>query len=230
MASMDDFFRRLQCSLHPQLRHYCFDSLRDTGHLNQQLDYWNLPDGFRRECERVFLPTGLTGLFALQDKCVFSFDTLSTPCREAVLLRNIFVLRQHRGQHVCTDALVQIVKVAEATSTCILAIVHPFEIDTTEAGVKAVAEVLCGTKEGMAYVGDVRLQNAMNSRLKKAGFRNVDMRDFMSDYGGSSIPLANQWVFVPQSVDPAFLRGIADRFVNENGYVEQSSGISTQCC
>lgn len=227
MTSMDNVFRRLHCSLHPQLRHFCFDVLRKAGRLEQQLDYWNLPDGFRRECERKFLPTGVTGFFALKDKCVFSFDTLSTPCREAVLLRNIFVLKQHRGQHVCTDALEQIVGVAEATSTCVLAVVHPFEIDTSEAGVKAVAEVLCGMREGMAYVGDHSLQAAMNGRLKKAGFRNCDMRDSMSHYGASSIPLANQWICVPRSADQVFLRGIADRFVNENGYVVQASGIST---
>lgn len=227
MASMDDFFRRLQCSLHQQLRHYSFDSLRDAGTLSQQLDYWNLPDGFRRECERVFRPTGVTGFFSVKGTCVFSFDPLSPPCREAVILRNIFVLREHRGQHLCTEALDLIVKVAETTSTCILAIVHPFEIETTEAGVKAVAEVLCGAKEGMAYVNTPSLQAAMNSRMSKAGFRNIDMRDFMSDYGSSSIPLANQWLFVPVGVDQAFLRGISERFVNESDCVIQGSGIST---
>jgi hypothetical protein len=227
MASKDDFFRRLECSLHQQLRHYSFDCLRESGNLSQQLDYWNLPDGFRRECERMFCPTGVTGFFSMRGTCVFSFDTLSTPCREAVILRNIFVLREHRGQHLCTEALAQIVKVAEASSTCILAIVHPFEIHTDQAGELGIVEVLRGTNEGLTYQNHPDLQNAMNSRMMKAGFRNIDMRDFMATEGSDSIPLANQWIFVPQSVDQAFLRGISDRFVNESDCVIQGSGIFT---
>ena len=66
----------------------------------------------------------------------------------------------------------------------------------------------------------------MNKRLRKAGFRNCDLRDSMSEHGSKSVPLANQWIFVPRSVDTLFLAGLADRFVNETGYEHESTGLA----
>jgi hypothetical protein len=66
----------------------------------------------------------------------------------------------------------------------------------------------------------------MNKRLRKAGFRNCDLRDSMSEHGGKTIPLTNQWIFVPRSVDTLFLASITDRFVSESVYANESTGIA----
>ncbi|NDE17086.1 hypothetical protein EBZ80_19370 [bacterium] len=212
MDSFDDFLHRMRCSLHPQLRHYSYESLKDPDEYTHHLRYWNLPESFRKECGNVFQTTGTVGYFSWKSKCVFSFDCLTPPSPHAALLRNIFVPKEHRGQHCCTATLAEIVRVAESSATCIVAVVHPFEIYTAKEGIAAAIDALHRSSHEVAYVSNEMAQQAMNARLKKAGFRNCDLRDSMMDI---TIPLTNQWIFVPSNVDKPFLAGISDRFVNE---------------
>jgi hypothetical protein len=143
---------------------------------------------------------------------VFSFDCLTPPSPHAALLRNIFVPKEHRGQHCCTETLAEIVRVAESSATCIVAVVNPFEIFADKGGIKAAIDALHRSTCGVAYVSNETAQQAMNARLKKAGFRNCDLRDSMMDM---TIPLTNQWIFVPNNVDKPFFASLANRFVNE---------------
>jgi len=212
MDSFDDFLHRMRCSLHPQLRHYSYESLKDPDEYTHHLRYWNLPESFRKECGNVFQTTGTVGYFSWKSKCVFSFDCLTPPSPHAALLRNIFVPKEHRGQHCCTATLAEIVRVAESSATCIVAVVHPFEIYTAKEGSAAAIDALHRSSHEVAYVSNEMAQQAMNARLKKAGFRNCDLRDSMMDI---TIPLTNQGIFVPSNVDKPFLAGISDRFVNE---------------
>lgn len=216
MDSVDDFLHRMRCSLHPQLRHYSYEFLKDPDEYNHHVRYWNLPASFRKECDNAFQATERTGYFSWNGKCIFSFDCLTPPSHHAALLRNIFVRKEHRGQHCCTETLAEIVRVAESSATCIVAVVHPFEIYTDKEGIAAVIDALHGSSYDVAYVSDETAQQAMNARLRKAGFRNCDLRDSMMDI---TIPLTNQWIFVPSNVDQQFLASLADRFVNEVGDV-----------
>lgn len=227
MGFFDELLHHLRCSLHPQLRHYAPEALRDLDDFRHHLDYWNLPECFRRKCDEAFQKTGTIGYFHWQGRCLFSFDTLSPPCSHAVLLRNVFVPKKHRGKHSCTEALSQIVRVAESCGICILAIVHPFEIRTDKDDIEAGVEALHRSAHDVWYVSSQTAQAAMNARLRKAGFLNFDMRDSMSEHGATTIPLTNQWIFVPQGVDQAFLASIQDRFVNEVVHAPESIGIST---
>lgn len=212
MDSFDAFLHRMQCSLHPQLRHYSYESLKDPVEFSHRLRYWNLPASFLKECSNTFQTAGTTGYFSWNGKCVFCFDCLSPPSPHAALLRNIFVPKEHRGQHCCAETLAEIVRVAEASATCIVAVVHPFEIYTAKEGIAAAVDALHRSAHAVAYVRDETAQQAMNARLRKAGFRNCDLRDSMMDI---TIPLTNQWIFVPSNVDQEFLASLADRFVNE---------------
>jgi hypothetical protein len=212
MDTFDEFVHRMRCSLHPQLRHYSFASLKDPAAYWHLVDYWNLPESFRRECDNTFQATGTTGYYSWESKCVFSFDSLTPPSPYVALLRNIFVPKEHRGQYCCMEALSQITRVAESSATCILAIVHPFAIHTEKDSIEAAIDALHRTSGGISYVSGETAKQAMNARLKKVGFRNCDVRDSMLDL---TIPVANQWIFVPTSVAPAFLATISDRFVNE---------------
>lgn len=227
MDSFDDFIHRLHCSMHPQLRHYSFTALKDPAEYRHHLRYWSLPDSFRAECNKTFQATGTTGYYSWNGKCVFSFDCLLNPCPHAVLLRNIYVPREYRGQHCCTDTLSQITRVAESSGTCIVAIVHPFEISTDHLGLKAVVDALHRSEHGISYVGDKTAKCAMNARLKKAGFCNCDLRDSMSPHGEATIPLTNQWIFLPKSVDQQYLASISKRLVNESVDGMQPTPTST---
>jgi hypothetical protein len=215
MDSFDHFFHRLHCSLHPQLRHYSPNALSDPADYWHELDYWNLPESFRKECNAAFQATKTSAYFSWEEKCVFSFSTLTPPCPHAALLRNIFVPKPHRGHHYCTQALEQIVRVAESSAVCILAIVHPFEIHSEGCSIDDAIDALHRSAHGISYVSDEAATQAMNTRLKKAGFRNCNLLDSMSDHGIATIPLTHQWLFVPRKVDKSFLAGIAGRFVSE---------------
>jgi hypothetical protein len=212
MESFDDFLHRMRCSLHPQLRHYAYESLKDPDEYSHRVRYWNLPESFRKECGNAFQATGTTGYFSWNGKCVFSFDCLTPPSPHAALLRNIFVPKEHRGQHCCTETLAEMVRVAESSATCIVAVVHPFEIYAAKEGITAAIDALHRSSHDVAYVSDETAQHAMNARLRKAGFRNCDLRDSMMDI---TIPLTHQWIFVPSNVDQPFLASLTDRFVNE---------------
>jgi hypothetical protein len=227
MGEYENLFHQIRCSMHPLLRHFSQESLKDPAKYGQALDYWNLPVAFRRECEKRFDSTSIPGYFQWKGKCLFSFDSLSFSGSHAALLRNIFVPKENRGQRVCKEVLAQITGVAESTGTCILAVVHPFEIHGSSIGLKGAIEVLHGTGTGFAHVEDKEPQIAMNQRLRMAGFRNYDFRDSMSEHGSKSIPITNQWIFVPHSVDKLFLAGISDHFVNEIGNSIGTVGIST---
>jgi hypothetical protein len=226
MGTYDDLFHQLRCSMHPLLRHYSAEALNNPANYGHALDYWNVPVTFRRECEKSLESTGITGYFAWKNKCLFSFDSTSPASPHAALLRNIFVPKEYRGQRVCMEALAQIVSAAEAAGTCILAVVHPFDIYGENVGLKAALEALHRTGKGFLHVDDAEPQHAMNKRLRKAGFRNCDLRDSMSEHGGKTIPLTNQWIFVPRSVDTLFLASITDRFVSESVYANESTGIA----
>jgi hypothetical protein len=215
MVSFDAMIHDLRCSLHPQLRHYSPYSLRDEIHFRRQFDYWNLPESLRQACDDVFQQTGTTGYYGWENKCVFSIDSLSPPCPNVVLLRNIYVLKKYRGQQFCTKTLAQLVQVAESTDICILAIVHPFEIRFDNDTLEGAVDALHRSETGVWYVGDELAQEAMNARLKKAGFRNCDLRDRLSLAAAKRIPLRNQWIFVPKGVDRNFLTSIEFRLVNE---------------
>lgn len=217
MGYFDDILLRLRCSLHPQLRHYAPELLKDPADFRHQLDYWNLPESFRRECNAAFQATGTTGYYSWNSKCVFSFDSLTPPSPHAALLRNIFVPKEYRGQHCCTEALSQIVRVAESSATCILAIVHPFELCTEKDGIEAAIDALHRSLTGLSYVSSETAKQAMNARLKKAGFLNCDLRSTMSDDGAATIPVKQQWIFVPKNVAQPFLTEISSRLVNEVG-------------
>lgn len=212
MDSFDAFLHRMRCSLHPQLRHYSYESVKDPDEYSYLLRYWNLPESFRKQCGKAFQATGTTGYFSWKGKCVFSFDCLKPPSPHAALLRNIFVPKEYRGQHCCTETLAEIARVAEASATCIVAVVHPFEIYAANKDIAVAIDALHSSAHEVAYVSDETAQQAMNTRLRKARFRNCDLRDSMMDL---TIPLTNQWIFVPSNVDQPFLASLADRFVNE---------------
>lgn len=218
MGIFDDLFRQMHCSMHPQLRHYSPESLKDPAELRHQLDYWSLPESFRKECDEAFQATGTTGYYSWNSRCLFSFDSLTPRSPHAALLRNIFVPKEYRGQHCCTEALSKIVHVAESSATCILAIVHPFEICTEHLDdLKSAIDALHRSPHGISYVSNETATRAMNARLRRAGFRNCDLRSTMSDHGATTIPVTHQWIFVPQSVHPSFLSQISSRLVNEVG-------------
>lgn len=212
---IDDFLHLARCSLHPQLRHYSSNVLQDRGIFSHLSSYWDLPKAFRNHCDEAFDQTGPTGYLSWDGKCVFSFEGISTFGAYSALLRNLYVPRAYRGQGVCNDTLSQIALVAESSRTCVVAIVHPFEISGIATCLEAAIEAMHGMSSAISYVSDPNLQIAMNGRFKKAGFRNCDLRDTMSDSGAATIPLANQWIFVPTGVAPSLLASIADRFVNE---------------
>lgn len=214
MASFDDLFHRMRCSLHPQLRHYSPESLKDPYEFRYQLDYWNIPESFRRECDAAFQATGTTGYYTWKSKCVFSFNSLTPPSAHAVLLRNIFVPKEHRGKHYCTEALSQIARIAECSATCILAIVNPFEMCSEAHGTEAAIDALHRSLHGIWYVSDETAKQAMHGRLKKAGFRTCDLRG-ITPYLGNNVPVGDQWIFVPDSVDQSFLADISSLLVNE---------------
>jgi hypothetical protein len=215
MGTFDDLLYRLHCSMHPQLRHYSANSLKDSGEYRHVLDYWNLPESFRRECEAAFQKTATTAYYSWDERCVFSFGTLTPPCPHAALLRNIFVPKEHRGRRCCKEALSRIANVAEASATCILAIVHPFEIHTESHDLRVAIDALHRSAHGISYLNSKDATQAMNTRLKTAGFLNCDLRDSMSSYGIDTIPITNQWIFIPSTVDKPFLASIASRLVNE---------------
>jgi hypothetical protein len=215
MGTFDDFLHRLRCSMHPQLRHYSAESLKDDAEYRHVLEYWNLPESFRRECEATFQGTGTTAYYSWNEKCVFSFSTLTPPCTHAALLRNIFVPKEHRGQHCCTEALSRIVSVAEASATCILAIVHPFEIHAESRDLNAAIDALHRSAYDVSYVSSSGAIDAMNTRLKRAGFVNCDLRDSMSNYGIETIPITRQWIYLPSTLDKPFSASLASRLVNE---------------
>jgi len=224
MDSSDDFLHQIRCSLHPQLRHYSYESLKDPDEYSHRLRYWTLPESFRKECGNAFQATGITGYFSWNGKCVFSFDCLTPPSPHAALLRNIYVPKRHRGQNCCIGTLAEIVRVAESSATCIVAVVHPFEIYADNDGVAAAVDALHRSTHAFAYVSDETAQQAMNTRLRKAGFCSCDLRDSVMDI---TTPLTNQWIFLPQSVDQEFLASISERLVNEvvNGAQDKPTSI-----
>lgn len=215
MGISDDFINQLRLSMHPQLRHYSAESLVESGDYTHVRDYWNLPASFRRECESTFQRTGTTAYYGWKKRCVFSFSTLRPPCPHAALLRNIFVPREHRGQRYCTEALSRIVSVAEASATCIVAVVNPFEIHMESGDLEVAIDALHRSAHDVSYVSNKDATKAMNARLKNAGFLNCDLRDSMSSYGIDHIPITSQWIFIPSTVDKPFLASLVSRLVNE---------------
>lgn len=226
MGTYNDIFYQLRCSMHPLLRHFSAEALKDPANFGHDLDYWNVPMAFHRECEKHLEKTRISGYFTWKSKCLFSFGSSLSASPHAALLRNIFVPKEYRGQHICMEALAQILGAAESAGTCIVAVVHPFEIYGENIGLQAALESLHLTGKGFNHVDNAEPQQAMNKRLRKAGFRNCDLRDSMSEHGSKSVPLANQWIFVPRSVDKLFLAGLADRFVNETSYEYESTGLA----
>lgn len=215
MTKIDEYIHLIRCSNYPQLRHFSSDTLEDEETCSHLLGYWSLREEFRNECRRFFTEARTLGYFTWREKCAFSFTNSSQLSPHAALLRNIFVPRPLRGQNACGDTLSQIVKIAEATGICIVAVVHPFELSASASSLESAIDAMHGGPDGNWYVSDPILQSAMNGRFRKAGFVNFDLRVAMSPHGATTIPLENQWMFVPQTVDQSFRASISGSFVNE---------------
>ena len=179
---------------------------------------------FRRKLEEQY-PDSIGSYRFFEDKALFHCDSCCEQLSEdksdygqAVLIRLLYVTRQHRNKGIALRLIRSLTEIAEQTGCCLLAVSSPFERLGDAKPKETVQEVAKDFVNSAVYVSTILgedryrgLQQRMGRRFQQAGFGQIDMCELIGDQ--NRCPPKHCWIYVPTTVDQEFHRAIKHRLI-----------------